>query len=447
MEDDEDYNRKYHASSHPQPQHHISEDQQAQHDMYLPPMPHPQDNEQLNEALHLHYQLQQQQAQQHAQQQIQQQQLQQMQQLYAQHEIDKNGYSDLHSLFGQDPQQPQREEHQPSPTALNPTSNRISVQYGNEQYTSVDGQLYNDRGYKICGHLNQHNRPCQRIGRCPFHDKLREDEQEASATGDEQQQTEQPATAKKQRTKQEPPHMIQVTPIDESQLASQTPVKKVPFKQGWNKEEHMRFLTGLQTHGKGAWKEIAMIVGTRTPTQIQSHAQKYFLRQKQKNKNKRSIHDFTMDDLNKMSRGPSETDTSLIDFNEEQEEPVDNTKKRKQKATPTQKRKKRKTSYDEEEDEQPMQASQEITITPPAQTPEQQALFQQQMQQLLQGQIGQMIANGQLDQNQILSSYASLAMLIQNKFGELQQQLQTTTAAPPSEPSSPETKNRQPFAS
>jgi SHAQKYF class myb-like DNA-binding protein len=75
------------------------------------------------------------------------------------------------------------------------------------------------------------------------------------------------------------------------------PVKKGPYKQGWSKEEHILFLKGLKIHGKGAWKEIATIVGTRTPTQIQSHAQKYFLRQKQKNKNKRSIHDITMEDL------------------------------------------------------------------------------------------------------------------------------------------------------
>jgi len=33
----------------------------------------------------------------------------------------------------------------------------------------IDGVVYNSNGYVICGILNQHDKPCQRIGKCPFH--------------------------------------------------------------------------------------------------------------------------------------------------------------------------------------------------------------------------------------------------------------------------------------
>lgn len=45
------------------------------------------------------------------------------------------------------------------------------------------------------------------------------------------------------------------------------------------------FLLGLSIHGKGAWRSIAKnFVHTRTPTQVTSHAQKYFKRQSEKRK-------------------------------------------------------------------------------------------------------------------------------------------------------------------
>jgi len=49
--------------------------------------------------------------------------------------------------------------------------------------------------------------------------------------------------------------------------------------------------------GRGNWKEISKIIETKTGIHTQSHGQKYFLRQKQKNKNKRSIHDFSLSDF------------------------------------------------------------------------------------------------------------------------------------------------------
>jgi len=58
------------------------------------------------------------------------------------------------------------------------------------------------------------------------------------------------------------------------------------------------FLEGLEKYGRGDWRNISRwSVKTRTPTQVASHAQKYFIRQasagSRGDSKRKSIHDIT----------------------------------------------------------------------------------------------------------------------------------------------------------
>ncbi|XP_047951078.1 transcription factor MYBS3-like [Salvia hispanica] len=67
----------------------------------------------------------------------------------------------------------------------------------------------------------------------------------------------------------------------------------------WTEDEHKLFLLGLQKLGKGDWRGIARnYVMTRTPTQVASHAQKYFIRQSNMSRRKRrsSLFDIVVDE-------------------------------------------------------------------------------------------------------------------------------------------------------
>jgi SHAQKYF class myb-like DNA-binding protein len=74
-----------------------------------------------------------------------------------------------------------------------------------------------------------------------------------------------------------------------------------------------RFLMGLLKHGKGDWRNISRnFVVSKTPTQVASHAQKYFIRQQLsgvKDKRRPSIHDITTLNL-AGSTSPSDGDNA-----------------------------------------------------------------------------------------------------------------------------------------
>ncbi|XP_068302515.1 transcription factor MYBS3-like [Pyrus communis] len=84
---------------------------------------------------------------------------------------------------------------------------------------------------------------------------------------------------------------------DDPAHASSSVNRRGDRKKGtpWTEEEHRMFLIGLQKLGKGDWRGIARsYVTTRTPTQVASHAQKYFIRQSNATRRKRRSSLFDM---------------------------------------------------------------------------------------------------------------------------------------------------------
>ena len=174
----------------------------------------------------------------------------------------------------------------------------------------VGGKVYNDKGHNICGVLNQHDKPCKRIGKCPFHGIHRPVTPHNSINGEvDDKGTVATPNSPRGGSATSPASAVAINSGTSgvggvgggggsgggsSDIEPRVP-PKMQYKHGWTKEEHFLFLGGLAQHGRGSWKQIASVVQTRSPTQVQSHAQKYFQRQKQNHKNKRSIHDLNLD--------------------------------------------------------------------------------------------------------------------------------------------------------
>ena len=96
-----------------------------------------------------------------------------------------------------------------------------------------------------------------------------------------------------------PPYPVAGEALSVSQLQKKVKSQDTDRRKGipWTEEEHRLFLMGLAKYGKGDWRSISRnFVITRTPTQVASHAQKYFIRlnsQNKKDKRRASIHDIT----------------------------------------------------------------------------------------------------------------------------------------------------------
>ncbi|QCD78068.1 transcription factor [Vigna unguiculata] len=98
---------------------------------------------------------------------------------------------------------------------------------------------------------------------------------------------------------------------------------KKPKRITWTEEEHRRFLEALDKYEKGNWKKISAYIQTKNTTQVASHAQKYFIRQRRSEEQRRrkSIHDMVLENtanhtnIHAQNSSSSKTSPAISQFN------------------------------------------------------------------------------------------------------------------------------------
>nr|XP_004506260.1 transcription factor MYBS2-like [Cicer arietinum] len=97
------------------------------------------------------------------------------------------------------------------------------------------------------------------------------------------------------------PNSINIDPID-VELSTYSDYNDLANRNEafpyWTSNEHWLFLQGLRLYNKGELKNIAKHAGTRTSTQVASHAQKYFNRKTltPEKRKRKSIYDMTLEE-------------------------------------------------------------------------------------------------------------------------------------------------------